>query len=67
MLLSSEHFFDEADNDNQDEIVGAIVKSPLQLINEAITFFEIPIPDPTANPQEYYTKFFKRFVHDSFC
>ena len=67
MLLSSEHFFDEADNDNQDEIIGAIIKSPLQLINEAITFFQIPIPNPTAYPQDYYTKFFKRFLHDSFC
>ena len=31
-LLCSEHFFDEDTNDNSDEIIGSIVKSPLQLL-----------------------------------
>ena len=66
-LLSSVHFFDQADNDDQDEIVGALVKSPLQLLNEVMTFFEIPIPDPTDFAEEFYGKFFRKFVHDSFC
>lgn len=66
-LLSSNHFFDQLDNNEADEIVGSIVKSPLQLINEVMSFFEVPIPDPTEYAEEFYGKFFRKFVHDSFC
>lgn len=65
-LLSSKHFFDQADNEENDDIVGSIVKSPLQLINEVITFFQIPIPDPVAQAEDYYGKFFRKFLHGSF-
>ena len=65
-LLSSKHFFDQADEIDNDEIVGAIVKSPLQLVNEVITFFQIPIPDSNTNAEEYYGKFFRKFLHNSF-
>ena len=57
-LLSSKHFFDQADEIDNDDIVGAIIKSPLQLVNEVVTFFQIPIPDLNTNPEEYYGKFF---------
>ena len=65
-LLSSKHFFDQADDLDNDEIVGAIVKSPLQLVNEVITFFQIPIPNPNTNAEEYYGKFFRKFLHNSY-
>ena len=60
-LLSSKHFFDLADDIADDEIVGSIVKSPLQLVNEVVTFFEVPIPDPSLNAEEYYGKFLENF------
>lgn len=65
-LLSSKHFFDMADDIDNDEIVGAIIKSPLQLANEVITFFQMPIPEPNAYAEEYYGKFFRKFLHNSF-
>ena len=65
-LLSSKHFFDQADGIDNDDIVGAIIKSPLQLVNEVVTFFQIPIPDLNTNPEEYYGKFFRKFLHNSF-
>ena len=65
-LLSSKHFFDQADEIDNDEIIGAIVKSPLQLVNEVITFFNIPIPDPNINAEEYYGKFFRKFLYNSY-
>ena len=65
-LLSSKHFFDQADEIDNDDIVGAIIKSPLQLVNEVVTFFQIPIPDLNTNPEEYYGKFFRKFLHNSF-
>ena len=65
-LLSSKHFFDLADDIADDEIVGSIVKSPLQMANEVVTFFEVPIPNPNLNAEEYYVKFFRKFLHDSY-
>lgn len=38
-LLQSQHFFDADDADNVDEIVGGMVKSPLELVLQAVTFF----------------------------
>ena len=65
-LLCSNHFYDEDNSDNTNEIIGSIVKSPMQLLNEVISFFEIPIPNPRFSSHDYYHKFFKKFVHDSF-
>lgn len=57
-LLQSEHFFDADDSDNSDEIVGGLIKSPLELTFQAISFFNIPIPDPMVNPALHYINFY---------
>lgn len=52
-LLQSKHFFDEDDSDNKDEIIGGIIKSPLELGYHALSFFNLkPAPlatQPAAN------------------
>ena len=45
-LLESQHFFDAADSDPTDEIIGSIIKSPLQLLSSTITNLGFNIPDP---------------------
>ena len=65
-LLCSQHFFDEDTNDNSDEIIGSIVKSPLQLLTEVLTFFDIPIPDPQTVAIDFYNDFFRKFIHNSY-
>ena len=65
-LLSSEHFFDEDNDDNTDEIIGSIIKSPLQLVNEVLTFFDIAIPHPETAPIDFYNDFFRKFIHNSY-
>lgn len=65
-LFSSEHFYDADNSDNSDEIIGAIVKSPLQLFTEVCSLFEVEFPDPNSNPLRYYLNFFFYFVHNSF-
>jgi uncharacterized protein (DUF1800 family) len=57
-LLGSEHFFDADDSDNADEIVGALIKSPLELAVQALTFFSVPIPDPITEFDTHYNKFY---------
>lgn len=58
-LLQSQHFFDADDSDNADEIIGGMIKSPLELNYQAITFFGMPLPDPVNNTLGY-TQLFER-------
>lgn len=61
-LLQSEHFFDVDDSNNADEIVGALIKSPLDLSLQALTFFQLPIPDPVAENTKHYSDFYSAAV-----
>jgi uncharacterized protein (DUF1800 family) len=53
-LLQSQHFFDEDDSDNKDEIVGGMIKSPLELSYHALSFFNLVPPDPATQPLNNY-------------
>lgn len=65
-LLESSHFYDEDNTINSDEIVGSIVKSPLQLFAEVFTFFKVETVNPHTKPLEFYRNFFFNFVNYSF-
>lgn len=56
-LLQSQHFFDADDSDNVDEIIGGMIKSPLELNYQAISFFNMPLPDPVSNTPGYFQLF----------
>ena len=43
-ILSSQHFYDAGDSDPSDEILGSIIKSPLQLLSSAIRNLGFVIP-----------------------
>lgn len=53
-LLASTHFFDEDDADPADEVIGALIKSPLDLSLQAFSFFNLPIPDPITDNENHY-------------
>jgi uncharacterized protein (DUF1800 family) len=57
-LLQSEHFFDADDAVSNDEIIGALIKSPLDLVLEALSFLNIPIPDPVTENDKHYNTFY---------
>ncbi len=61
-LLQSQHFFDEDDSNNKDEIVGGMIKSPLELTLQSFSFFGVPIPSPTDNPRLHYLQFYSTTV-----
>ena len=65
-LLSSEHFYDADDTDATDEIIGSIIKSPLQLLSEVCSMFSVTFPNPTTDALNYYNNFFYRFIHNSY-
>ena len=49
-LLQSEHFFDEDDSDNKDEIIGSIIKSPLELAYQSLSFFGLQPASISTQP-----------------
>jgi len=56
-LLTSQHFYDEDDAINGDTTIGAITKSPLDLILNIITIFQIDLPNYSSNAKSI-TDFF---------
>ncbi len=65
-LLTSEHFYDNDDSDQTDNIIGSIIKSPLQLVSEICSVFNVTYEDPTSNSLRFYNNFFLRFVHNTY-
>jgi uncharacterized protein (DUF1800 family) len=65
-LFTSSHFYDEDDSNPGDEIIGSIVKSPLQTLSEVCSMFKVSIPDANANALQFYRNFFWYFVHRSY-
>lgn len=75
-LLKSQHFFDEDNSDSTDEIIGGMIKSPVQFLTEIVSFLDISVPNPeasSANPpatwstdQLDFFHFYRKFCHDSF-
>lgn len=65
-LLSSEHFYDADDDDATDNIIGAIIKSPLQHFSEVCSMFNVSYPDPNTDALRYYNNFFRVFVHNTY-
>ena len=65
-LLSSAHFYDADDSDATDNIIGAIIKSPLQQLSEVCSMFSVSYPDPSNsnNLLRYYNNFFLKFAHN---
>ncbi|MEP7267880.1 MAG: DUF1800 family protein [Saprospiraceae bacterium] len=57
-LLTSQHFYDEDDSNNKDEIIGSLVKSPLDLALGAMSFLELVIPDVHVDADKHYNQFY---------
>lgn len=61
-LFKSEHFYDLDDSSNTDEIVGGLIKSPLELTLQALSFFNIAIPDPLTQNSLHFNTFYQQAV-----
>ncbi len=55
-LLASEHFFDADNGITTDDHIGAIIKSPIELVIGTLRFFNIEIPTDT---EEFYNSYSK--------
>lgn len=65
-LLTSLHFYDADDANDKDEIIGAKIKSPLELLFGAMRFFNIQPPNASTNTFEHYYNFYRESVHGFF-
>ena len=57
-LLISQHFYDLDDSDSTDEIIGGLIKSPLDLVMQTLTITDYPVPDPIAEGKFHYQNFY---------
>ena len=64
-LLTSTHFFDLNDENSSDEIIGSIIKSPLQLMSEMVVIYDVPIPNPNSDISGFY-RFWHLFNHNTY-
>lgn len=53
-LLTSLHFYDEDDSDHKDEIIGALIKSPLELFLGSVNFLQQKWPDQNTDAANLY-------------
>lgn len=54
VLFSSEHFYDMDNSITSDNNIGAIIKSPLDLLVGTLRLFELEIPDKTTQLENHY-------------
>jgi hypothetical protein len=66
-LLQSQHFFDADDSDNTDEIIGGMIKSPLELNYQTMSFFSMPLPDPMTNTAQYFQIYERGMLQRAFA
>ncbi len=57
-LLKSKHFYDQDDTENQDETVGALVKSPIELVLQTLNLLDVDMPDVFADYHNLYYRFY---------
>ena len=53
-LLQSQHFFDADDSNATDELYGGMIKSPLELAFQTISFFNISVANPLTQPNQWF-------------
>ena len=65
-LLQSQHFYDADDTASTDETFGSLIKSPLDLTLQALSFFNFPVPNPVTQNRNHYIILYGRTVQDFF-
>jgi uncharacterized protein (DUF1800 family) len=65
-LLKSKHFYDLDDSDSTDQIIGSLIKSPLELSLQIITSLHFPVPDPIDEGELHYKVFYENTLIKKF-
>jgi len=54
VLLASQHFYDADDAQTENDITGALIKSPVDLFTGLFRFFGMPFPDRVTEATDFY-------------
>lgn len=65
-LLSCRHFYDEADEFQGDQVVGALVRSPMELYFHMLGLLEIDIPDYKTHAKTIHDFMYNIVFYNSF-
>ena len=65
-LLKSQHFYDADDSVTSDDNIGAIIKSPIDLVLGMLNYFEITMPSETGATSQLYDTVYKNGILDMF-
>lgn len=63
-LFSSQHFMDADDAQSTDELIGGMIKSPVETVLQTMTMFDIAVPDPITQGNAHYLGFWSRSVQN---
>jgi uncharacterized protein (DUF1800 family) len=61
-LLKSQHFYDMDNDLLRDNQVGAIIKSPLELMLSAMRFFKVAMPDPDTQADQLLSGAYEKLI-----
>ncbi|HZH86115.1 MAG TPA: DUF1800 family protein [Brumimicrobium sp.] len=62
VLFASEHFYDLDSAPTDDDNIGAIIKSPLDLLVGTVRLFELDVPDKTNDLENHYD-LYRQLLH----
>ncbi|UZR95087.1 DUF1800 domain-containing protein [Chondrinema litorale] len=65
-LLTSSHFYDSDDSETSNNIVGAVIKSPIELVTGVSRFFNMAMPDPeteAADLEATYAPIYEEMIY----
>ena len=65
-LLKSKHFYDADDSESTDEIIGGLIKSPLELALQSISLLDFPVPHPIDEGELHYKSFYSNNLINKF-
>ena len=57
-LLKSKHFYDADDGDSTDEIIGGMIKTPMDLVLQTLSITNYPVPDAIEQGEFHYKNFY---------
>lgn len=63
ILLQSEHFYDEDTVPTNDDNMGAIIKSPMDLVIGTMRLFSLQVPDRTTDLEAHY-QLYQSLIHE---
>ncbi len=61
-LLNAQHFYDTGDADATDDVIGGLIKSPMENWIQTATFFGLQVPDPVTDGEDHYHGWYWRTV-----